>query len=209
MKKGSLILFLISCALISQAQKSFFGFEAGVNVANQRIVTSTFFNPTQISFQQNAIKPSFSIYYQFDWSEKIGARVKASYMELGFTGGQSSYNTLSKVDINYLMVPITLHYKANQHLSLTGGPYVSFTIGGSRPFNQDIISTYHKNDYGVSFGGEHDIYKGVALSVTYYIGLKNIWLDDRNGTIEYTNRALQIALIYKFKNSKLQATSND
>lgn len=203
MKKISFILVLTSYAFIAKSQKSYFGFEAGVNIANQRIVTYNSYSPTQITFHENAVKPSFSIYYQFEFTEKIGARVKASYMALGFTGGYSDQYTLGKVDINYLMVPITLFYKANQHLSLTAGPYVSFTLGGNRPFNQDILSTYHKNDFGVNFGAEHDIYKGVALSISYFIGLKNIWLNDQNGNIEYTNRALQVALIYKFKKTKV------
>lgn len=205
MKKIFLALLLTSFAFNSKSQTSYFGFEAGVNIANQRIVTYNSYNPAQITFHENAIKPSFSIYYQFEWSEKFAARVKASYMSLGFTGGYSDRYTLGKVDIDYLMVPISLFYKANKNFSLTGGPYVSFTLGGSRPFGQDILSIYHKNDFGFSFGGEHDIYKGLALSVTYFMGLKNIWLNDQNGNIQYTNRALQITLIYKIKK---QTTSN-
>jgi hypothetical protein len=198
---------LLFTCLFSKGQHSYFGFEAGVNVANQRIVTYTSYGPTQITFHESVVKPTFSVYYQFGLTEKIGARIKASYMALGFTGGYSDQYTMGKVDINYLTIPITLFYKANQHLSLTGGAYVSFTLGGSRPFNQDILSIYHKNDFGFSFGGEHDIYKGLALSVNYFMGLKNIWLNDQNGNIEYTNRALQIALIYKFKKQK-QTTNN-
>jgi hypothetical protein len=202
MKKLSVVLFLSLYGLIGYGQSSYFGIEAGVNISNQRVSTYnpySYYSTHQISFHENAVKPSVSVYYHFEFNEKIGARVKASYMGLGFTGGYSDQYNFGKVDINYLMVPITFHYKANKNLSLTAGPYVSFTLNGSRPFNQEILSVYHKNDFGFSFGGEHDIYKGLALSVSYFMGVKNIWLDDQNGNIEYTNRALQISLIYKIK----------
>jgi long-subunit fatty acid transport protein len=200
MKKYLFILFLgmASCAF---AQQSFFGVDAGINVANQRIVTSP--NPSIFLYQltgtfflKNAAMPTFGIFYQHRFSNLFAIRVQGSYMGLGYNH-QGSFG--SDVSIDYLTFPVSIQYAANKHLSFGAGPYLSFTLGGTKINNEDITKTYHKNDFGFFVGGEHDLYKNFALGVKYFIGTKNIWLDDQNGTLKYTNRALQFTLIYKFK----------
>jgi hypothetical protein len=197
-----------SCAL---AQKSFFGVEAGINVANQRI----FFpyplsSGNQITFHGNVVKPLISVFYQREISNKLEVRIKASYAGFGFNDPNAMYYPYNatvyffkNVDINYLMLPINLYYKANSHLLLGGGPYVSFLVGASQINGQDVTSVYHKNDFGIILGGEHDIYKNFSLNISYVIGAKNIWLNDKDSSYGYTysvtNRALQFTLIYKFK----------
>lgn len=209
MKKFLLFLFMVygSCAF---AQKSFFGVEAGINVANQRTAykyTSTSNGATfmnGVGFRFNKVEPTFGFFYHFGLSETYGIRVNAQYMGLGYKAKDIG----TDVDINYLTFPLTFHYNATKHLSFNSGAYLSFTLGGTKINNEDITKTYHKNDYGISIGGEHDLYKNFSLSVNYVIGLKNIWLNDNatypdplNLTLnsKYTNRALQFTVIYKFK----------
>ena len=193
-----LLTCLASCAF---AQRSFFGVDAGINVANQRSRTVTpAFTPTSTItlnlFFQNTIKPTFGFFYQAGVSETVALRVQAQYMGMGY---QDALYSSNNVDINYLTFPVSIQYSANKHLSFGAGPYLSFTLGGTKINNEDITKTYHKNDFGFFIGGEHDLYKNFALGVKYFIGTKNIWLNDQNGTIKYTNRALQFTLIYKFK----------
>ena len=178
------------------AQKSFFGLNAGVNVANQRVHTDFGPNFKSTEFYANGLKPTYGIFYEFGFSKTLAVRANLQYMGLGY--GESTSNT-SNLDINYLTIPLALRYSANEHLSLTAGTYVSFTSGGTKINNQDITKTYHKNDFGFSIGAEHDIYKNFALGVNYIIGTKNIWLNDQGGAYKRTNRALQFNLIYKFK----------
>ncbi len=206
MKKYLFILFLgmASCAF---AQQSFFGFDAGINVANQRTVSKVTLNGVAllngVGFQFNKVAPTIGIFYHFGLSETIGIRVGARYMGLGY---KSKADSASSLNINYLTLPLTFHYHVNKHLSFNSGAYISFTLGGTKVNNQDITETYHKNDFGINVGGEHDLYKNFSLAINYIIGLKNIWLND-NATIPYgltvnskhTNRALQFTLIYKFK----------
>ena len=202
MKKIFFVLFgcLASCAF---AQKSFFGVDAGINVANQRIVTSLTSNGNPsldgMGFQANKVQPTFGVFYHHPLSHAISVRVNAQYMGMGYNSRAKSG---SNVDINYLTFPITFHYHANKHLSLNAGPYLSFTLGGTKTNGMDITKTYHKNDFGFSFGGEHDLWKNFALGINYFIGLKNIWLSDEvtllpglNASYQYTNRALQFTVI--------------
>jgi hypothetical protein len=191
-----ILLCLVSISSHLMAQKSFFGVDAGVNVANQRVYTDFGPNLKSTGFYKNTLKPTFGIFYEYGFSKILAVRANLQYMGLGYTGSTSNIN---HVDINYLTIPLVLKYLANEHLSLTAGTYVSFTLGGTKIKNQDITKTYHKNDFGFSIGAEHDIYKNFSLSVNYIIGTKNIWLDDQGGTYKYTNRAIQFTLIYKFK----------
>lgn len=188
------------------AQKSFFGVDAGINVANQRTQFYQDSNPPSYSqFFQNTIKPTFGVFYQYAFSEKMGLRLNAQYMGLGYDNSNIQGRSVS---INYLTLPLTFHFSVNKHLSFNAGPYLSFTLGGTRINNDDITKTYHHNDDGIIIGGEHDLYKNFALRVNYVWGLKNIWLNDAL-TIPYAppvtihtnyfNRALQLTLIYKFK----------
>lgn len=204
------LLFLLTvCSFCAIAQKSFFGIDAGINVANQRTVSKYTSNGTTllngVGFRFNKVEPTFGFFYHFGLSEAFGIRVNAQYLGLGY----KAKDVGTDVDINYLTFPLTFHYNVTQQLSLNSGAYVSFTLGGTKINNEDITKTYHKNDYGISVGGEYAVYKNFSLSVNYIIGLKNIWLNDNatypdpvlniNVNSKYTNRALQFAVIYKFK----------
>jgi hypothetical protein len=209
MKKITLLAFtlLSACAF---AQKSFFGVDAGVNFANQRIVSKVISNGVVeldgVGFQRNKVKPTFGIFYHRQLSETIGIRLNVQYMGQGYN---NSGNSGMNVDINYLTLPLTFHYATTKYLSFNAGPYVSFTLDGTKINNQDITKTYHKNDFGFILGGEHHLYKNFSIGVSYIIGLKNIWLADTTTSLpgvtissKYTNRALQFTLTYKLKKNQ-------
>ncbi|MBI1770150.1 MAG: PorT family protein [Bacteroidetes bacterium] len=198
-------IILLSFVCISShllAQKSFFGVDAGVNVANQRFVTiqtPPSFNFRSTVFFENSIRPAFGLFFQHNFSELIGIRFNAQFMGMGYTDKNQGRGS---INIDYLTFPVILKYYVNKHLSLDAGTFLSFTLGGTRINNQIITKTYHENDSGLSIGGEQDIYKNFSLGVNYFIGLKNILLADTNGfgtSYKYSNRALQFTLIYKFK----------
>jgi len=113
MKKSLFISFLClaSCAF---AQKSFFGVDAGINVANQRILTHITLNGAPeldgVGFQANKVQPTFGVFYHLLLSEATSVQVNAQYMGMGYN---SNGNSGSYVDINYLTFPITFHYYAD------------------------------------------------------------------------------------------------
>jgi len=206
--KNILLLSLICCTSCAFAQKSFFGVDAGINVANQRTVSETVYLPDNstfdnVAFQFNAVKPTFGIFYQYELSNPFALRLKAAFMGLGYN--QKGDLGGGDVSINYLTLPLTLNYHVTKSLTFLVGPYLSFTLSGSQMGGQPITTTYHKNDFGLSIGGEQDVSNNFTLSISYFIGVKNIILADEvhfiNGSTsyKYTNRALQFTLIYKFK----------
>jgi hypothetical protein len=200
----ALIACLTHCAF---AQKSFFGIDAGLNIANQRTVSKIISNGktilNDVGFQFNQVRPAFGFFYHYQFSENVGIRANAQYMGLGYKS-----KTDTSLNINYLTFPLTFHYNVTKNLSFNTGAYVSFTLGGTKINNQDITKTYHKNDFGINIGAEYELYKNFSIAAMYIIGLKNIWLNDTetvpppfNFTVnsKHTNRALQFTLIYKFK----------
>lgn len=206
-KSLSLFLLLLVVSSAAICQKSFFGVDAGINVSNQRIYSiTTYSNGTSggVSFLSNAVKPTISIFYNQKISDPLSIRIYARYNSLGYKKVGSMG---SDVDINYFTIPLTASYQVYKNLFVQAGSYVSFTLNNTKLFNQDITKTYHKNDWGFIVGAEHTIFKNFALNASYCIGIKNIWLNDSNSnpvfgitySTKITNRALQVALIYKFK----------
>src|SRR5689334_2952980 len=117
-------IILLSLVCISShlsAQKSFFGVDAGINLANQRTHIPTGFAGSGTHYYQNSLKPSFGIFYQYGFNEKMGLRLNAQYMGLGYKDQDFT------LDINYLTLPLTFHYSVNKYLSFNTGPYLSFT----------------------------------------------------------------------------------
>jgi hypothetical protein len=200
MKRFLVFIFIcvVQCAI---AQKSFFGVDAGADVANQLTHVPDGFGTTSGNkFYQNSLKPTFGVFYQYGFNGKMGLRLNAQYFGLGYKDKDFT------VDINYLTLPLTFHYSLNERFSFNMGPYLSFTLGGTKLYNEPITKIYHKNDHGLIIGGEYDFYKNLSVGLGYIFGLKNILLDDsirdingNVGTVKVTNRALQFTLIYKFK----------
>ncbi len=77
--KKLLFLVLAGCTSSAFAQKSFFGVDAGINVANQRAVSQVISNGTtvinDVVFQFNKVAPTFGLFYHFGLSETTGIRV--------------------------------------------------------------------------------------------------------------------------------------
>src|SRR5882762_9980896 len=152
--KKILLLSFVCCAHCAYAQKSFFGVDAEINAANQRTVSQITYNGgppliNGVSFHFNKVQPTFGFFFHYRPSEITGIRINAQYMGLGYKAKVGT-----SVDINYLTFPLTFHYNVTKQLSFNSGAYVSFTLGGTKINNEDITKTYHKNDYGISIGGE-------------------------------------------------------
>jgi hypothetical protein len=209
-----ILLSLVCLSTKILAQKSFFGLESGFALANQRVHTEYYYqiinynNPLQphvsTSFFQNNLRNSYGFFYHLGLNDKIGIRFKAQHLGLGY---KNPLGDPDHLEINYLCLASTFNYSITPTFTVGAGPYLSFTLGGTKINGQKITQIYHKNDNGLVFGAEYDFYKNFAISARYLFGLKNIWLNDKIGQpyvgaigqTAYTNRALEFALIYKIK----------
>src|SRR6185369_9671481 len=100
MKK--VILFsLVSISSHLMAQKSFFGVDVGVNLANQRTHISAGFSNSGTHYYQNSFKPTCGAFYQYGFNERMGLRLNAQYVGLGYKDNNFT------LDINYITLPLT------------------------------------------------------------------------------------------------------
>ncbi len=185
MKKIILFGWLLASVYFAKSQSSYFGADAGINLASQMISSQN---------SSIAVRPTAGVFYHWSFSKKFAARANVQYMGMGYSSGP-----IGDLTINYLTFPLAIHFSASEKLSFNAGAYVSFTTGGTMINGNGITKTYHKNDNGFYGGAEYDLSKHISLSLNYYLGTKNIWLDDQGGTVELNNRAVQLLLIYKFK----------
>jgi predicted porin len=195
----ALVSFL--CILESGfAQQTFFGLDAGVNLSTLRMQTTTS-GVSTVFYNDNVLRSSIGAFYQLGLSNKFSLRLGARYLGLGYKSETTYLTTPPSTNIDYLTFQVALNYHITKRLQVAVAPYLSFTIGGTPINNQEITKTFHKNDHGISLGAEYDIYKNFSLGLHYYVGIKNIILNDSlNGVEIYdTNRAFQVLIGYKFR----------
>src|SRR5579872_5968985 len=105
-------------------------------------------------------------------------RLGAKYWQLGY---KNEFYPKGSVNINYVTFPLSVLYRVSSYMSVTAGTYLSFTINNTNYYNgsyyvgtysSPITSVYHKNDTGVTFGAEFDIYKSLAFNANYILGTK-------------------------------------
>jgi hypothetical protein len=199
--------FMILCfATEVIAQKSFSGLTGGLTIANQRTVNESS-NAKTITYLGDLVKPFFGVFYQYQFSAPLALRFNAQYLQLG-------EKTPLDHNFKYISFPIALQYSANSHFSLSVGPYLSFLLNPNDKIAPGIVASgallkdsYSKHDYGFYAGAEYDVYKGLALSVNYFGGLKNISLIENYTSrvtslpthVRLTNCVLQVGVIYKIK----------
>src|SRR5437879_5059954 len=109
MKKIFLVLLLTSFSFIAKSQKSYFGIDAGINIATQRVSfpVGNGLDPYSTAYYyENIILPTFSIFYQYNVSNIVGVRANVRYMGLGYTLPQTNnsftYIANYNININYL-----------------------------------------------------------------------------------------------------------
>jgi len=201
MKKIILISLVFSTAPLF-GQKSFWGMNAGINIASQRVAQTVSYSPAKtVMFLQNIETATVGFFYQSHFSNQFALRVNSQYVALG---SKTAYET----DMKYLMYSLSFRYLPNPKIDLNIAPYFSFLLNGKdvSPGNIPIDHTYSRNDFGFSFGGEYELGNHLAIGINYFVGMKNIQLrdhilDNQGNTVDFkiTNRALQFVLIYKSK----------
>src|SRR5260221_8008562 len=86
--------FLVCISFRLIAQKSFFGVDAGVNVANQRVSDPMGYLGFRHSggfFYNNLARPTIAVFYHYELN-KIGFRLATQYMGLGYSNPSSGFS---------------------------------------------------------------------------------------------------------------------
>ncbi|WP_080779413.1 porin family protein [Chryseobacterium phocaeense] len=153
-------------------------------------------------------------------NNKFALQGEVEYANLGGTAKVSLPGGISvteKLNFNRIVIPVSARYYATPELGLYAGPYVSFKTGtkvkmevNGAPSNPQGINAGEEylekafddnlksTDFGLFFGADYNVYKGLFVDARYSFGLTNMIKDPVNDEKLKMN-FFQIGLGYKFK----------
>ncbi len=159
-------------------------------------------------------KESFGLGFYGEYKfNKFAINAELNYQKNGFKADRDEYREspesppiLIKGDysINQINLCLSAKYYFIDKFSLRAGGYygriLSYKIDASIPGtnssqNIDASNQMQKQDYGLVFGLEYVVYKGIFIDASYYFGLNDISKTTRTPT---NNRVLSFGLGYKF-----------
>ena len=123
--------------------------------------------------------------------------------ELVFSGQGAKYTTggvETKLNLNYLNVPLMLQYMFDNGFRLHAGPQFGFLMSANAVTNDvktDVNDNFKPLDIAIGVGlGYIHVPSGFGLNARYNHGLNNI---NENTSVKSTNRGFQLGVFYQFQ----------
>ncbi|HLP38790.1 porin family protein [Lacibacter sp.] len=127
--------------------------------------------------------------------------------ELLFSAQGAKYTTGgvdTKLNLNYLNVPILLQYMFDNGFRLEAGPQLGLLLTAKvddGTTKTDIKSDLKPIDLGLGLGlGYIHVPSGFGVDARYNLGLSNI-NDEDNSNVKANNRGFQVGVFYQFKHN--------
>lgn len=188
MKKSLIVIFAISIAAFSNAQKSKqdegikLGIKGGLNVSNLMGDVKDVAIRTSIHIgivAEVIVSDKFSIQPELLYSGQ-GATVTS-------TGG-------GRIKLDYITLPVLAKFPIAKSLSLEAGPQVGFLISGKYKTNDsnEKIEGVKTIDFGLNAGLEYELNNGVFFQARYNIGLTDTGLAGDNNRA--SNSVIQFSI---------------
>ena len=191
MKKTILVvLVLLIVPAVIYAQPGIgIGVKGGVNIATQSIPEIDIDPDTITDFHVGG-------YVNLNFTKHIGITP-----EVLFTAhGSSIENT--KINTDYIAIPIMLRVKPVSLISLEAGPQFSFLTNSDVEGFGDFMDYLKTNDFGLAFGGGVHLPLGFQVGARYVLGFTNIMDVSFEGVDDIKNRTFQIYAGWTFLGAK-------
>ena len=105
----------------------------------------------------------------------------------------------SKLNLNYINVPVSLQYMFDNGFRLFAGPQLSFLVGAKSYSNNtelDRTDDFNGIDFGAVLGMSYiNPNSNLGIDVRYNLGLSEI---NETSTVSIYNRGIQLGLFYLF-----------
>jgi hypothetical protein len=106
-------------------------------------------------------------------------------------------NSETRVNLDYINVPVLLQYMFDNGFRFEAGPQVGFLINAKTGNKIDVIDNYKSIDFGLGLGiGYIKPSTGLGIDARYNLGLSDI---TENNSVKSTNRGFQLGVFYQFK----------
>ncbi|WP_274476178.1 porin family protein [Mangrovimonas aestuarii] len=207
MKKLLLSAAMVAFGLSVNAQEFQFGAKAGGNFANvggegaEDLSMRTAFHVGGVA--EIKFNDKFSLQPELLYSAQ-GAKSESSYEDFGMTVKEET-----KLNLDYLNVPIMGKYYLMEGFSVEAGPQIGMLLsakadieasagGESVSEEYDLKDEMSTIDFGVNFGLGYKLDNGLAFGARYNLGLSNI--NDFEGSDDFKNNngVIQASVGYMF-----------
>ncbi len=197
MNRYPIVLALLLLSATADAQKSYYGIKAGLNIASLKLSFSGMSGSTNDLYSFHG-----GVYAVFMTSEKFGFQPELLYSAQGAAGSGGSGN----FNLNYLTVPVMMRFTFTPGALIQFGPQVGFLMGASVD-GQDAKSGMNSVDFGLGFGLGFERPSGVNFGFRYVLGLSNTLSSSTTSGlgqlglsgITMTNQVIQLSVGYRFK----------
>lgn len=166
-------------------------------------------------------KPGFYVgaLVEHKFNTKFAVQGEVQYANLG---GKVEVSTLGitvteNFNLNRIVIPVSARYYATPDLSVYAGPFVSIKTGtkvnvdvsgatadprllneAEKTLERSFDNGFKSSEFGLFFGADYNVYKGLFVDARYSFGLNNM-IKDPFGSEKMKMNFLQIGIGYKFK----------
>lgn len=125
-------------------------------------------------------------------------------------GAETTYGTYgsSKLDLNYISVPVMFQYNATPNFYLEAGPEASFLVGAKQTVNTTVGSgtqdldtdDFNKFNLGLGLGAGFDITPNIGLNARYVAGFSDVTAPGSDPSTDANNKinAFSVGASFKF-----------
>lgn len=116
-------------------------------------------------------------------------------------GAKDDYSSDTKLNLDYIAVPVMFQYNALPNLYLEAGPQFSFLVNSKlkNGSNSVDVKDYTKGfDFALGLGAGYYFTPNIGVNVRYVAGLTDIAKNRPSGADTSKNGAFQVGLAYKF-----------
>ncbi|MEN7548723.1 porin family protein [Rapidithrix thailandica] len=206
MKKTILtVAFALFAVVFAQAQVSG-GLKAGLNLNNLNSSQDGFDMDSKLGYHFGAyleanVSEKFSIQPELLFSAQ-GAKRSETYEDFGIKISDDT-----KVNLNYLNVPVLVKFNINEMFNIYAGPQAGFVLsaktkseveamGHSEETEVDIKDDMKSIDFGLTFGVGVNLPAGLNATLRYNLGLSDTRENDDEGDA-IKNGVFQLSVGYR------------
>ncbi len=198
MKRQIFTYAILICSYLAHGQFSL-GIKAGANLNSLSSSSSV-----AGDIYKSNIAFHFGVFGQLQLKEKFFLIPELQFNQRGAVIN-STQN--SRINLNYIDLPILISYQPMKIINIDLGPNISFKTSATATDGKttsNVDNLYNNNiDFGISAGLRFNITDKVAIIGRYYYGLSPVdeitYADMNNNTtkVTFANRTLQFGLSYK------------
>jgi hypothetical protein len=190
MKRKYFLLLTICCSLttFTIAQGFKFGIKGGADI--HKVSGKSFSEQFTFGYHLGG-------YVNIGLTSKFGIQPELIFSKVNVDTGTNfkaiypQFNTISKIRLSYLSIPVLLSFKPNKFVALQAGPQYSILMDQSSSLLTNGSDAFKNGDFSVVGGLQLNISK-LNLYGRYVVGLNNI--NDIDNRDKWKNQSVQIGI---------------